>query len=129
MLQVVDTLVDGLDRPHWVIPVEAALPSLPVHRDGHAVQLRACYRLAQDYLQAGDPTSALRIAGTFRYDTRDYKPHLELLRARAREAMGEPEAARRHYGNVIHWWEDRDPELQGVRESAREDLRRLAGEG
>lgn len=118
-----DRVLDGAEI------IEAAVPDLPISRYGHAAQLYARYRLAEAYLRAGEPAEALRVAGTFVFRSRDYRTHLELLRGRAREELGDREAARRHYDNVVSWWADADPEIQQLRESARLALERLAEEG
>lgn len=109
--------------------LEAALPGLPIQRVGHAAQYRARYLLAEAYLEGGEPAEAMRVADSFTYIARDYRTHVELLKARASEQLGDREAARRHYANVVEWWEDADPEIQALREAAREALDRLAGEG
>jgi hypothetical protein len=53
---------------------------------------------------------------------------IEMYRGEVAEGMGEPEAAKRHYARVTHWWRDCDPELVPLREQAREALARLSAE-
>lgn len=122
------TLVEG--RPAEAADeLAAALPDLPIQRAGHAAQYRVRYFLAEAYLEAGEPAEAMRVLRSFNYIAADYRPHVELLKGRAAEGLDDRDDARRHYRNVVEWWEDADPEIQGLRESARRALERLSEEG
>jgi serine/threonine-protein kinase len=47
---------------------------------------------------------------------------------RIAEELDDPDAAREHYARTVRWWKDCDPELQPLREQARQALSRLTAE-
>ncbi len=51
-----------------------------------------------------------------------------LRRAELYEELGDDERARRHYARFLELWQDPDPELRPMVESARHALERLTAE-
>jgi serine/threonine-protein kinase len=115
----------------------AVLPALRVAADRYPVAelfpegglLRL--ELARRLLAEGDYRGAERYLGSFDIGTYYFwltPGVVELYRGQAAEGLGEVDRARRHYGNVVRWLADSDPELVPLRERAREALARLSAE-
>ena len=86
------------------------------------------FELGRRYLASGDFPAAHRQLESF-YSW-DFIPNgvvgvLELQRGQVAEGLGQPEEAKVHYGNVVRWWKDCDPEARPVFETARAALGRL----
>ena len=89
------------------------------------------YELARRQLAAGDFRAArgqLNSLYPWDYPFGGMVGPVELDRGRVAEGLGEPDEARVHYGNVVRWWKDCDPEARHVYEEARAALTRLSGE-
>ena len=87
--------------------------------------------LARRLLEAGDFRGAERYLRTFdigTYNIAVLRGQVELYLGRSAEGLGEREAAREHFSNVVRWWRQCDPELVPLREEAREALARLTAE-
>jgi hypothetical protein len=77
------------------------------------------YRGAERYLRAFDVGS---------YNITVLRGQVELYLGRVAEGLGDREAAKARFGNVVRWWRQCDPELVPLREEAREALARLTAE-
>jgi hypothetical protein len=94
-----------------------------------APQLRL--ELARRLLAAGDFRGSKRYLGSFdngSYSVSTIPGLVELYRGQAAEGLGDTEAAKTHYANVLRWWRRCDAVLIPFRDEARMALERLTAE-
>jgi hypothetical protein len=113
-----------LERAMKVYPGPAGTP-------GSTMGSLLRFDLGRRYLASGDFRAARRQLESF-YSW-DFAPNalfgiLELQRGQVAEGLGELEQAKVHYGNVVRWWKDCDPDARRVFDEARSGLVRLTGE-
>lgn len=82
-------------------------------------------RIAEALLDRGQPDEALRYVQSLPMDAYALNAPTFLLEGRAYEALADTLAAQPAYTRFLRWYEHADPELEPVKEQAREGLRRL----
>lgn len=106
----------------------ALLPGLGLGADVYSSRLLR-YEVGRVLLFLDQPAVAQRIFDSFGVEelTGEYITPVEYYRGRAAEDLGSPDA-RLRYQRFLRWWENADPELQALRDDARERLARLVAE-
>jgi hypothetical protein len=109
--------------------LRAGVDAYPQTNMENGPQLRL--ELARRLLDAGDFRGAERYLRTFdigSYNITVLRGQVELYLGRSAEGLGERDRAKEHFGNVVRWWRQCDPELVPLREEARVALAQLTAE-